>query len=554
MTLDLRRYPILVVDDEQDNLDAFRFNFRKTFDIVTATSGHEALEILDSRDVAVVVTDQRMPKMTGLELLREVRVRKPEVVGLILTAFTDVDVLIEAINLGQVYRYITKPWEAKEVRGVLQYALERFAMARENNRLAAQLAEYTGYLNQQVHGEFDFGNIIGESPALGQVLQKVEQVAPTNSTVLLRGETGTGKELVAHAIHINSPREAKPFVRVNCAALAPGILESELFGHEKGSFTGAMARRPGRFELADGGTLFLDEVGDLPMEVQIKLLRTLQEREFERVGGAETIKVDVRLVSATNRNLEEMIEAGEFREDLYYRLNVFPINLPPLRDRFEDIGVLANHFVAKFARNMGAKALPIAADALAKLREYNWPGNVRELENIIERAMILARGGEVLAAHLDFGRRGNATAVTGSGPVALPTVTAARTGPQPVVSPSAAAAGTSALDTDESRSLSARLHDSERKEIIAAIEKSRGNIASAARTLGINRSTLYYRMRKHGLEHLLPNKLSDGDTGATSHGDGATAAGPGPSPTHGDTASVLSTTEPVSPGSNDSST
>jgi transcriptional regulator with GAF, ATPase, and Fis domain len=297
-----------------------------------------------------------MPKMTGLELLREAKELRPDAVGIILTAFTDVDVLIEAITLGQVYRYITKPWDAKEVRGVLQYAIDRFHLQRENRRMAAQLAEYTGYLNQQLHGEFDFGNIIGDSPALREVLGKVEQVAPTASTVLLRGETGTGKELVAHAIHINSPREHKPFVRVNCAALAPGILESELFGHEKGSFTGAVERRRGRFELADGGTLFLDEVGDLPMEVQIKLLRTLQEREFERVGGTETIKVDVRMVSATNRNLEKMIEEGEFREDLYYRLNVFPINLPPLRERHGDVPLLAQHFVAKFARTMGVRA------------------------------------------------------------------------------------------------------------------------------------------------------------------------------------------------------
>src|SRR5215207_4775671 len=346
MTLDVKRYPILVVDDEQDNLDAFRFNFRKTFDILTATSGPEALGILAEKDVAV---------------------------------------LVEAINLGQVYRYITKPWDAKEVRGVLQYAIERFHLQRENKKLIAQLAEYTGYLNQQLHGEFDFGNIIGDSGPLKDVLSKVEQVAPTASTVLLRGETGTGKELVAHAIHINSPREEKPFVRVNCAALAPGILESELFGHEKGSFTGAVGRRPGRFELADGGTLFLDEVGDLPMEVQIKLLRTLQEREIERVGGNETIKVDVRVVSATNRNLEKMIEEGEFREDLYYRLNVFPINLPPLRERLDDLPPLVMHFIAKFARQMGVAASPTSPEALAKLREYNWPGNVRELENIIER-------------------------------------------------------------------------------------------------------------------------------------------------------------------------
>jgi len=506
VTLDVKRYPILVVDDEQDNLDAFRFNFRKTFDILTASGGAEALQILEGKEVAVVVTDQRMPRMTGVELLREVRVRQPDAVGIILTAFTDVDVLIEAINLGQVYRYITKPWDAKEVRGVLQYAIERFHLQRDNKRLAAQLAEYTGYLNQQLHGAFDFGNIIGDSAPLREVLDKVEQVAPTNSTVLLRGETGTGKELVAHAIHINSPREEKPFVRVNCAALAPGVLESELFGHEKGSFTGALARRPGRFELADGGTLFLDEVGDLPMEVQIKLLRTLQEREFERVGGAETIKVDVRMISATNRNLEAMIEDGEFREDLYYRLNVFPINLPPLRDRLDDLGSLVGHFVAKFSRQMGMTgqmgmaAVPVSAEALAKLREYNWPGNVRELENIIERAMILARGAPLSASHLDFGRR-----VTGH-VQATPPATATGTGPG--TGPIAGAAAHALAD--DGKSLAERLLDSERKEIVAAVDKSRGNIASAARTLGINRSTLYYRLRKHGLEYLLPTKIAVG--------------------------------------------
>jgi DNA-binding NtrC family response regulator len=492
MTLDAKRYPILVVDDEQDNLDAFRFNFRKAFDIVTATSGAEALAIVAQTRVAVIVTDQRMPKMTGIELLREVRSQAPETVGIILTAFTDVDVLIEAINLGQVYRYITKPWDAKEVRGVLQYALERYDLQLENKKLTAQLTEYTSYLNQQAHGAFDFGNIIGDSVALRDVLSKVEQVAPTASTVLLRGETGTGKELVAHAIHINSPREPKPFVRVNCAALAPGVLESELFGHERGSFTGAMERRRGRFELADGGTVFLDEVGDLPMEVQIKLLRTLQERELERVGGNETIKIDVRVVSATNRNLEKMIEDGQFREDLYYRLNVFPIHLPPLRDRPNDLPALVNHFVAKFARQMSTAMAGVSSEAMAKLCTYNWPGNVRELENIIERAMILARGAQLDTAHLDFGRRAQASSQSGSAP-AVGDLSVAR------------------IPVDDGKSLGERLLDSERKEIIAAIEKSGGNIASASRTLGINRSTLYYRLRKHDLEHLLPTKISVGN-------------------------------------------
>src|SRR5262245_60964937 len=377
MALDLSKFPILVVDDEVDNLDAFRFNFKRVFQILTATGGEEALEILRQTDVAVIVTDQRMPKMTGLELLRAARPLRPDSVGIILTAYTDVDVLIESINLGQIYRYITKPWDGKEVRGVLQQAIERHHLVRENLRLEEQLRQYAGYLNREIHGAFDFGAIIGDSAALREVLARVEQVALTASTVLLRGETGTGKELVAHAIHINSPRAAGPVVRVNCAALAPGILESELFGHEKGAFTGAVARRAGRFELADGGTLFLDEVGDLPMEVQIKLLRTLQEREFERVGGTEPLKVDVRVVSATNRNLESLITDGKFREDLYYRLNVFPIHLPPLRDRVDDIPRLVEHFVAKFSRTSGKAIRGVSADAIAVLTGYPWPGNVR---------------------------------------------------------------------------------------------------------------------------------------------------------------------------------
>jgi transcriptional regulator with GAF, ATPase, and Fis domain len=301
--------------------------------------------------------------------------------------------------------------------------------------------------------------------------------------VLLRGETGTGKELVAHAIHINSPREGKPFVRVNCAALAPGVLESELFGHEKGAFTGAVARRPGRFELADGGTLFLDECGDIPTDVQVKLLRVLQEREFERVGGQDTIRVDVRVVSATHRDLEKQISDGKFREDLYYRLNVFPITLPPLRDRLEDLQKLVEHFVAKFNRVTGKTVRGFDPSAVAALGQYQWPGNVRELENVVERAIIVARGAEVTASDLDFGRRAmNLPLPT---PSAGTPLSALQGGAQP---------------------LTARLHEQEKNEIVAAIDRNQGNIAGAARALGINRSTLYYRLRKHGLEHLLPTK------------------------------------------------
>jgi two-component system response regulator AtoC len=479
----LSKFPVLVVDDESDNLDAFRFTFGKTFTLHLAGSGEEALALARQQDVAVVVTDQRMPRMTGLELLRAVRDVRPDAIGIIVTAFTDVDVLIESINLGRIYRYVTKPWDSKELRGILIQAVERFHLVRENRRLAEQLSEYAGILSRDAHGEFNFGAIVGDSPPLRQVLAKVEQVAQTQATVLLRGETGTGKEMVARAIHINSAREARPFVRVNCAALAPGVLESELFGHEKGAFTGAMARRAGRFELADGGTLFLDEVGDLPLDVQVKLLRVLQEREFERVGGVETVKVDVRVISATHRDLERLIAEGKFREDLYYRLNVFPITMPPLRERPGDIALLVEHFVGKYAQSTGKLVRGADAAAIASLSTYPWPGNVRELENVIERAMILATGDVLRPADLDFGRR----------PATPLSVVAA---PSP--------AGTVSLDSG--RSLAKRLSDQERAEIVAAVEQAAGNIAHAARGLGINRSTLYYRMRKHGLEHLLPTR------------------------------------------------
>ena len=302
---------------------------------------------------------------------------------------------------------------------MLQYAIERFHLQRENKKLAAQLAEYTGYLNQQLHGEFDFGNIIGDSAALREVLSKVEQVAPTSSTVLLRGETGTGKELVAHAIHINSPREEKPFVRVNCAALAPGVLESELFGHEKGSFTGAMERRRGRFELADGGTLFLDEVGDLPMEVQIKLLRTLQEREFERVGGNETIKVDVRVVSRDEPQPREDDRGRRVPRGPLLPAQRLP-DQPAAAARSARGSAGARQSLRREVRAPDGRAGAPAASptALAKLREYNWPGNVRELENIVERAMILARARRSARTHLDFGRRAT-PAATSRAPVPI---------------------------------------------------------------------------------------------------------------------------------------
>jgi two-component system response regulator AtoC len=507
--LEQHKLPVLVVDDESDNLDAVRFNFGKAFSLLLATSGEEALGLVRQHEVAVIVTDQRMPRMTGLELLKAAREIRPDAVGIIVTAFTDVDVLIEAINLGRIYRYVTKPWDAKELRGILTHAIERYQLVRENRRLHEQLQQYVGILSSEAHGAFNFGAIVGESPALREVLARVEQVAQTSSTVLLRGETGTGKEMVARAIHINSARESRPFVKVNCAALAAGVLESELFGHEKGAFTGAVARRLGRFELADGGTLFLDEVGDLPLDVQVKLLRVLQEREFERVGGTETVKVDVRVVSATHRDLEQQITVGEFREDLYYRLNVFPIQLPPLRDRPADIPQLCEHFIQKYAQSIGKAVRGVDPRALASLGAYTWPGNVRELENVIERAMILARGSELTAGDLEFSRRPAAPATGGATPAPIPR------------------AGFGGAPTgDGARPLHERLSEQERGEIIMAIDRAQGNIAHAARTLGINRSTLYYRLRKHGLEHLLPMKDPPAVAIEPASSGGATASEP----------------------------
>ncbi|MFN7135520.1 MAG: sigma-54-dependent transcriptional regulator, partial [Myxococcales bacterium] len=368
---------------------------RKVHPLLFATSGAAALQILAEQEVACIVSDQRMPGMSGIEFLQAARELRRDTVNVLLTAFADLPTLTAALNGGLAYRYVSKPWSSEELGLAMRGAVERYHLLKENRRLLERLAEQNKVLQQDAAEPFNFGEIVGRAPALERVLETVKQVAPTPSTVLVRGESGVGKELIARAIHNASPRAGRAFVRVNCAALAPGVLESELFGHEKGAFTGAISRKLGRFELADGGTLFLDEIGDLAPEIQVKLLRVLQEREFERVGGTETLKVDVRVISATNRDLEAAMRDGDFREDLYYRLNVFPVNVPPLRERLEDIERLATHFVQKFAVRCGKKIEGLSTDAVEALKDYGWPGNVRELENVIERAIILCRTGRV---------------------------------------------------------------------------------------------------------------------------------------------------------------
>jgi two-component system, NtrC family, response regulator AtoC len=475
-TLELKKFKILYVDDEKDNLDVFRFNFRKIFNISTVTSGDEGLQKLAEEKFSVIITDQRMLKMSGLQFLAKAKRIVPHAIGIILTAYRDVDVLIEAINLGYVYRFITKPWNSEELKAAITQAIELYHLKDENRRLENRLQEYTGYLDQEAHEAFNFGNIIGESESLKTVLTNIERVAPTNSTVLIRGETGTGKELIAHAIHLNSGRCNAPFVKVNCAALAKGVLESELFGHEKGAFTGAFSKRLGRFELAHTGTIFLDEVGDLPFDIQIQLLRVLQEREFERVGGQDTVKVDVRVISATHRDLEQLVRDGLFRHDLYYRLNVFPIKNPSLKDRVEDIKPLVKHFVEKYSVNTGKQIDLIEDEFFSVLEKYNWPGNVRELENLIERALILSNDRVLKSTDLDFG---------------------------PVISEI-----DQKIQPKTRKPLETVLVNEEKKSIIEAFEESKGNVAAASRLLGINRSTLYYRLKKHNLTHILPGNWS----------------------------------------------
>ena len=471
MDVDYRAYPVIFVDDEPDQVETFRLNYRRDFDLRLCSSGAEALAHLREKEAAVLLTDQRMPGMTGVEVLEQAKELRPDTVRMVVTAYKDAESILDAVNKGDVYRYVVKPWNVEEMRITLKNAIERFALMKENQRLVERLKAVNAYLESELASGYDASGIVGAQGGLKRVMEEVAKVASTRSTVLIRGETGTGKELIARAIHEMSPRAGKPMVKLNCAAIPETLLESELFGHEKGAFTGAERRKPGRFELADGGTLFLDEIGDVTPAIQTKLLRVLQEREFERVGGTETIKVDVRVISATHRNLEGMVQEGKFREDLYFRLNVFPLHVPPLRKRQNDIPELARYFLHRCAREAGRVQLrDMSADALARLIGYPWPGNVRELENVIERAVILCTEGERIEApmlrFLDLGQRAPIELAEGPSPDA----------PLPEV-----------------------LERLEREELVKAMEEAQGSKAAAARALGINRSTLYYRLRKHGL-------------------------------------------------------
>jgi two-component system response regulator HupR/HoxA len=391
---------VLVVDDERRVLDALEAILAAEFRVLRAESGAQALELLAAHEVAVIVTDQRMPGMSGVELLERSHAVAPDAVRIVLTAYTDVDSLMDAINRGHIDHFVAKPWDPHQLLLVVRRGAERWALAQDNARLRDELEVALNALRREAMEArtrpLTFEGLIGAESGLRQPVALARRMLAADTTVLLLGETGTGKELFARLIHASGPRRARKFIAQNCGALPEGLLESELFGHTRGAFTGATAERRGLFEEADGGTIFLDEVGETSAAMQLRLLRALQEGEIRRVGASGTIKVDVRVIAATNADLEEAMRAGRFRQDLYYRLDVFPIRLPPLRERPEDIPALADYFLRTF-RERARRAVPgIAPDALRCLRAYPFPGNVRELENEIERAVALADDGEML--------------------------------------------------------------------------------------------------------------------------------------------------------------
>jgi two-component system NtrC family response regulator len=369
---------ILVVDDESNYLTVMEALLSDAgYEVLTAPSAPEALGVASAADLDLVLTDMKMPKMSGIELMDQLRRLYPELPVIIMTAFGTVGKAVEAMKKG-AFDYIEKPFKNEEILLTIAKALEHRHLLLQNR-----------LISQEMELKYGFPNIVGDSQAIKDILALVQRVAPVKTTILVTGESGTGKELIVRAIHQVSPRSKKPFISVNCAALPETLLESELFGHEKGAFTHAVAMRKGRFELADGGTLFLDEVAEMSPAIQVKLLRVLQEMEFERLGGSRTIKVDVRVVTASNRDLKEEVEAGRFREDLFYRLNVVHLHLPPLRERPEDIPLLAAHFVHKYTPENLRGKMRLTPEAARRLTQYAWPGNVRELENVMERAVIL---------------------------------------------------------------------------------------------------------------------------------------------------------------------
>ncbi|WIG97128.1 sigma-54 dependent transcriptional regulator [Myxococcus sp. SDU36] len=468
---------VLVIDDEANLRKVLAAMLRRDgFDVTVAENGEQGLAEFHKNGADIVVTDLVMPKVGGMEVLGTIRAANPDVPVIIITAHGTVDSAVDAIKAG-AFDYITKPFDQAELSSVVAKAAKTNESARRSVRpdVKARAA------------------IIGDSSTIQEVYKIIDKVADTPSTVLITGESGTGKELIATALHGASSRRDKPFIKINCAAIPATLLESELFGYERGAFTGAVTSKPGRFELADEGTLFLDEIGEIPVEMQVKLLRALQEGEFERVGGIKTTRVDVRLVAATNRDLQAEIEAGRFRKDLYYRLAVVPISLPALRERRTDVPMLARHFVEKYNRRLNKKIEGIADDAMALLQGYAWPGNIRELENLIERVLLFADGPLITARDLPEPVRQGTSVQAGANlasAVASIDVPTGEVGLKDIVRMKAA--------------------ELERDLIVKKLEETGGNVTRAARLLQISRKSLQTKMKEFGLRDTTPDGLEDG--------------------------------------------
>ena len=454
---------ILVVDDEQSLREVLSIMLKRAgYTVTSAADGEEAVELLQKEIYDLVITDLRMPKIDGMEVLKAVKSAAPETVVLIITAFASADSAVEAMKQG-AYDYLTKPFQVDEVQLIVRNALEKRRLTTENMLLKREMASQSS-----------FAQLVGHSEPMQKVFEVVRKVADSKSNVLICGESGTGKELVARAIHYNSARSALPFVAVNCSAVPETLLESELFGHMKGSFTGAIANKAGLFEIADGGTIFLDEIGDTTPTIQVKLLRVIQEREFRRVGGSQDVKVDVRVVAATNKDLEKAVADGSFREDLYYRLDVIPIRLPPLRMRTGDIPLLVSHFLERFAKESGRPQPVLSSDAMHVLLGHEWRGNVRELENLIERVVAFSMDGPVTEADV----RGWLHRPTAPPPVqGMP------------------------LDlTDEGVDLEGLINGIEKDLLLKALERSKWVKKKAARMLRLNTRSFRYRLEKYAIK------------------------------------------------------
>jgi two-component system NtrC family response regulator len=449
---------ILIVDDEKNYLVVLEALLSpEGYEIVTTDSGQEALRLFRGSDIDLVITDMKMPGMSGMALLEACKATNADVPVIMMTAFGTIEMAVEAMKKN-AFHYITKPFQNEQLKVTVKKALDNYRLVKENKLLSQALSE-----------RYKYGNIIGKSKPMLKVYDMIEKVAPSRASVLITGPSGTGKELIAKAIHYGSPRKDRPFVSINCGALAETLLESELFGHERGAFTGAVAMKKGRFELADGGTLFLDEVGEMPAALQVKLLRVLQEMEFERVGGTKTIKVDVRVLSASNRNMREDVSAGHFREDLFYRLNVIHIEVPPLRERLDDIPLLVRHFISKYKEDTGKGRVELSPEVWKRLYRYNWPGNVRELENVMERAVVLSKGETITFEDLPEDLRGAETEfdVDRFVPANVP--------------------------------LQVALEKIEEALIRRALHASHNVQAHAAEMLGITKSNIQYKMKKYNI-------------------------------------------------------